>query len=50
MDAIDLVNKAISPAINVYGDEYKALMGDSDFIPELTILESDDFNCGAVCN
>ena len=51
MNAIDLINKAVSKsAINVKGDDYKAIMGDEDFVPESVIVQSSDYNCGAVSN
>jgi hypothetical protein len=51
MTAIELVNRAISEsAINVYNEHYKVIMGDIDFVPETIIIDSEDYNCGALCN
>lgn len=47
---IDLFNSTISDAINKDGDFYKVLIGESDYTPGVTILTSDDINCGALCN
>ena len=50
MTMIELFNSNISDAINKTDDLYKSWFGDSDFEPETTIVESEDFNCGAICN
>jgi len=50
MKMIDVFNRTISNAINKEGDFYKTWIGESPFTPEVTIVDSDDFNCGALCN
>jgi len=50
MSMIQTFNKAVSKAINQDGEFYEALIGDEQFIPESTIAESSDFNCGGLCN
>jgi hypothetical protein len=50
MSIIETFNKAVSDAVNKEGDMYIALIGAEDFTPEATIDESDDYNCGALCN
>ena len=47
---IDLFNSTISNALNKYGDFYKSFIGDMDYTPNVTILDSEDVNCGALCN
>lgn len=47
---IDVFNSTVSSALNKYGDFYKAWIGDMDYIPEVTIIDSEDINCGAMCN
>lgn len=47
---IDVFNSSISNALNKYGDFYKAWIGDMDYTPEVTIIDSEDINCGAMCN
>lgn len=50
MSAISTFNNAISKAINTNSEDYRAIIGDRDFTPSPVILESSDFNCGALCN
>jgi len=47
---IDIFNMNISKAVNTASDFYKSWIGDPDFTPESTIIESEDYNCGALCN
>lgn len=50
MGSIRTFNSAVSLAISREDETYRALFGTVDFIPEATIDESSDFNCGALCN
>lgn len=51
MNAIDLCNKSVNKkAVNIYGENYEAVVGQVEFTPELVIDESKDYNCGAFCN
>ena len=50
MSMIKTFNSAISSKINKSAEFYKALIGDADFVPDITIDQSSDFNCGALCN
>lgn len=50
MSMIDTFNRAISDAINKENADYVAIIGAEDFTPEATIVDSADFNCGALCN
>jgi len=50
MNVIDVFNSTVSDAINKNGDTYKAVIGNKDFIPDPVIVESSDFNCGALSN
>jgi hypothetical protein len=47
---IETFNKTISNAINKEDPNYVAIFGTEDFTPEVTIVDSEDFNCGALCN
>lgn len=47
---IGTLNQTISNAVNKHDETYVALIGTEDFTPEPVIVESDDFNCGALCN
>jgi hypothetical protein len=47
---IGLFNRNVSDAINKSGALYESWLGKEAFVPEVTILESEDYNCGAVCN
>ena len=50
MSMIGTFNTAVSDAINKEDPEYTAIIGASEFTPEVTIVDSEDFNCGALCN
>ena len=50
MSMIKTFNSAVSDAVNKKGDFYQVLVGQDPFTPEVTIVESADFNCGALCN
>lgn len=50
MGVIELFNKNISTSINKESEFYKAFIGQDPFTPEVTIVDSEDFNCGAICN
>lgn len=50
MKMIDVFNRAVSDAIKKDGDFYKAWIGQNPYTPEATIVDSDDINCGALCN
>ena len=50
MSMIRTFNRAVSGAINKSNDDYMAIFGDPDFVPEVDITESSDYNCGALCN
>ncbi len=50
MSMIATFNRAVSNAINKRNADYVAIIGTEDFVPELTIVESEDFNCGGLCN
>lgn len=50
MNLIDTFNLSVSNAINKRGDFYEVLIGKEEFTPETTIVDSGDFNCGAVMN
>jgi len=43
-------NTNISEEINREGAFYKTWIGRDPFTPESTIVTSDDYNCGAICN
>lgn len=49
-NVIDRINKEMPEKINTLSEEYKAVFGKIDFIPTLPIVESSDYNCGAVSN
>ena len=50
MNLIDTFNSAVSDAINKQGAVYEAVIGAEQFTPSLAIVQSSDFNCGAICN
>lgn len=50
MSMISTFNQSVSGAINKYSPDYMAIFGNPDFIPEVEITQSSDFNCGALCN
>lgn len=50
MSMIGTFNRAVSSALNKENPDYKAIFGDTDFVPEIQITQSSDFNCGALCN
>lgn len=50
MASIDTFNSAVSNAVNKSSPLYEAWIGQSDFTPESAIINSQDFNCGAICN
>ncbi len=50
MSMIQLFNRNISSKINTDDVAYQTWIGADPFTPEITIVDSGDFNCGAVCN
>ncbi len=50
MSMIQLFNRNISAKIDTNDVAYQAWIGADPFTPEITIVDSEDFNCGAVCN
>lgn len=50
MTMIELFNKNVSDSINKDDDFYKTWFGDKNFVPDTIVIESEDFNCGALCN
>lgn len=50
MSKIETFNSAVSDAVNKENTDYKAIFGATEFTPEATIVDSDDYNCGALCN
>ena len=50
MSMITTFNRAVSDAINKENEDYVAIIGTESFVPESTITDSGDFNCGALCN
>lgn len=51
MSVISSINRnAIPTAINKEDVSYKAIIGQDPFTPNVTIVDSSDFNCGALCN
>jgi len=50
MSIIERINSNIPKPINKTGVVYQAVMGQDPFTPEITIVDSADFNCGAVAN
>jgi len=47
---IEIIQENTLPKIDLSSDEFTSLIGQFPFTPELTIDESSDYNCGAVCN
>jgi len=47
---IETFNSTISKAINKYGPMYVVLFGEIDFTSTVPTLDSEDVNCGALCN
>lgn len=50
MSFIEVFDKTMSRAVNRGGEFYQALIGVEDFVPDNPVVNSEDFNCGAVCN
>lgn len=50
MSMIRVWNTNISEAINKGSDFYQVWVGKDPFTPEITIVDSGDYNCGAICN
>lgn len=50
MSVIEQFNKNLPKPINTRGENYEALIGKEEFLPEPVITEAADFNCGAICN
>jgi len=50
MSMIETFNSAVSGAVNKSSAEYVAIIGTAGFVKEPTIVDSEDFNCGALCN
>ena len=47
---VDIFNTTIPSGIAKDSDFYQAFVGKTDFVPEVEIVESEDYNCGAMCN
>jgi hypothetical protein len=47
---IKTFNSAISNALSKTDEFYQTLIGQDPFTPEATIIDSEDINCGALCN
>lgn len=50
MSQITEVNSQILDGINKNDQGYQALWGKEEFLPEETIENANDYNCGAICN
>jgi hypothetical protein len=50
MSIIERINTNIPKPVSKTSPNYKAIMGSDPFTPEITILEPEDFNCGAIAN
>jgi hypothetical protein len=50
MKMIDVFNRSVSNAVNKDGNFYNVLIGRTSFTPEVTIIDSGDIKCGALCN
>ena len=50
MKFIDLFNQNISDAIDKSDEVYTSLIGDKEFTPIIPVVNSEDVNCGALCN
>lgn len=50
MSMIETFNRAIPATIDKSSELYEVWFGKVDFEPETQITESDDINCGALCN
>jgi hypothetical protein len=50
MSSINLFNKNVSDTINKHDSFYETWFGKEEFVPEVTVVTSADFNCGALCN
>lgn len=50
MAIIDVFNTAVSSVINKSSEFYETFIGAVEFTPEVTIVLSEDVNCGALCN
>lgn len=47
---IDIINRGISNLVNKTSDVYEAFIGKEEYIPNSPIVESSDYNCGAIAN
>ena len=47
---IELINRRMPQDINKTGEEYKAVFGKTPFTPNVPIVTSADYNCGAIAN
>lgn len=48
---IEEINSSSIPAfLNTGNSLYQALIGNANFVPNPTIVQSSDYNCGALCN
>jgi hypothetical protein len=50
MSIIERINTHIPKPISKTGEIYRTVIGQDPFTPELTVIESADFNCGALAN
>lgn len=50
MSMIKTFNRAVSGAVNKHNEDYMAIFGNPDFVPEIEITSSSSYNCGALCN
>jgi len=49
-DIIETLNDRMPKLINISDEIYESLFGKLNFVPNTPIAESDDFQCGAICN
>ncbi len=47
---IDIINRGISNLVNKTSAVYEAFIGKEEYIPNSPIVESSDYNCGAIAN
>ncbi len=50
MNLINLFNSTVPGSLNTSDVNYEAIFGKEVYTPEVTILESEDINCGAIMN
>ena len=47
---IEIINRVIAELINKTSDIYEAFIGKEEYTPNVPIVESSDYNCGAIAN